>query len=416
MRDHLPLSHRLTRLVACFCSLALAGSLVPVSSASAAPVSDSASLEIEVNQAASRLDELNTELEIASEELYEVEGEIDGVEADVKAVKKKQKQTKAELATAKDALSDSVLETYKNGTVSYIEVLLGATSFDDFASKLYLLELISQNRSDAIEDVMELQTELSSQEAELTSSLEELETLEARSSEEQASIESSIESSQALYDSLTEEMQEAVNEEMEEEAAEAAESEGETSAEEGTAVSAASEEKSSKSSASSASSASKSGKSSSSKQPSGSSSSSSSGSSSSFSSSSSSSSSGSTSTSGSHPEVVSIAKKYLGVAYSWGGSSPSTGFDCSGFTMYCYAQIGISLSHSSQAQYYEGTHIARSALMPGDLVFFGGSTSSIHHVGIYVGGGQYIHSPRTGDVVKISSLSSRSDYVGACRP
>lgn len=413
MRDRLPLFHILTRLVASFCSLALAGSLVPVSSASAAPASDSASLEIEVNQAASRLDELNTELEIASEELYEVEGEIDGVEADVKAVKKKQKQTKAELATAKDALSDSVLETYKNGTVSYIEVLLGATSFDDFASKLYLLELISQNRSDAIEDVMELQTELSAQEAELTSSLEELEALEARSSEEQASIESSIESSQALYDSLTEEMQEAVNEEMEEEAAEAALSEGESSAEEGTAASAASEEKSSKSSASSASSASESGKSSSSKKPSSSSSSSSSGSSSS---SSSSSSSGSTSTSGSHPEVVSIAKKYLGVAYSWGGSSPSTGFDCSGFTMYCYAQIGISLSHSSQAQYYEGTHIARSALMPGDLVFFGGSTSSIHHVGIYVGGGQYIHSPRTGDVVKISSLSSRSDYVGACRP
>lgn len=111
-------------------------------------------------------------------------------------------------------------------------------------------------------------------------------------------------------------------------------------------------------------------------------------------------------------EVVSVATRYLGAPYSWGASGPNS-FDCSGFTMFVYRQVGISLPHSSRAQIGSGERVARGDLQPGDLVFFG---SPIHHVGIYVGGGQYIHSPRTGDVVKISSLSSRTNYVGAARP
>lgn len=110
-------------------------------------------------------------------------------------------------------------------------------------------------------------------------------------------------------------------------------------------------------------------------------------------------------------EVVSIAKRYLGAPYRWGASGPNS-FDCSGFTMFVYAQVGVSLPHSSRAQIGSGQRVSRADLQPGDLVFFG---SPIHHVGIYVGGGQYIHSPRTGDVVKISSLS-RGDFAGACRP
>lgn len=113
-------------------------------------------------------------------------------------------------------------------------------------------------------------------------------------------------------------------------------------------------------------------------------------------------------------EVVAIAMRYLGVPYRWGGTSPSTGFDCSGFTMYVYAQVGVRLPHSSRAQYGCGERVGRANLKPGDLVFFG--RSRIHHVGIYVGNGQYVHSPRTGDVVRVSSLSSRSDFVGGCRP
>jgi len=101
-----------------------------------------------------------------------------------------------------------------------------------------------------------------------------------------------------------------------------------------------------------------------------------------------------------HGGVVGIAMHYLGVPYVWGGSTPR-GFDCSGLVMYVYAQIGVSLPHSSYAQAAMGTPVSMSQLQPGDLVFFTGAS----HVGIYIGGGQFIHAPHTGDVVKISSLS-----------
>lgn len=110
-------------------------------------------------------------------------------------------------------------------------------------------------------------------------------------------------------------------------------------------------------------------------------------------------------------QVVAIAMRYLGVPYKWGGASPSTGFDCSGLTMYVYAQIGISLPHYAAAQYQMGVAVARNQLQLGDLVFYRG----LGHMGMYVGGGNYIHAPQTGDVVKLSSVYGRSDWVGARR-
>jgi cell wall-associated NlpC family hydrolase len=116
--------------------------------------------------------------------------------------------------------------------------------------------------------------------------------------------------------------------------------------------------------------------------------------------------------SGGHPEAASIALQYLGIPYQWGGASPSSGFDCSGFVMYVYAQVGLQLPHFAAGQYGYGEAVQRDQLQPGDLVFFDG----LSHVGIYLGNGQLIHAPHTGDVVRIASLSDFAGrYVGARR-
>jgi cell wall-associated NlpC family hydrolase len=110
--------------------------------------------------------------------------------------------------------------------------------------------------------------------------------------------------------------------------------------------------------------------------------------------------------------VVALARRELGVPYVWGGESPA-GFDCSGLVAYVYGRLGVSLPRVAADQYRAGRHVARSVLRAGDLVFFDG----LDHVGIYIGGGRFIHAPHTGDVVRISSLTGWYDetYVGASR-
>jgi cell wall-associated NlpC family hydrolase len=110
--------------------------------------------------------------------------------------------------------------------------------------------------------------------------------------------------------------------------------------------------------------------------------------------------------------AIAAARSVLGVRYTWGGASPSTGFDCSGLVMWAWQHGGRSLPHSSAAQYSSTQHISMSALQPGDLVFYG---SPIHHVALYIGGGQIIHAPHTGSYVQITSVYYWSDVAGAGR-
>ena len=120
--------------------------------------------------------------------------------------------------------------------------------------------------------------------------------------------------------------------------------------------------------------------------------------------------------SGNGSSIVATAKQYLGSKYTYGGSSPSTGFDCSGFTSYVFKQHGISLNRTAAAQYSNGVAVSRANLQPGDLVMFG--KSGINHVAIYIGGGQIIHASTPSTGVRIDSLSTgyyNNNYVGARR-
>jgi peptidoglycan DL-endopeptidase CwlO len=112
-------------------------------------------------------------------------------------------------------------------------------------------------------------------------------------------------------------------------------------------------------------------------------------------------------------KVVNFARHFLGIRYSYGGTSPRSGFDCSGFTRFVYARFGIALPHYSGAQFYRGRRVSRAGLRPGDLLFFDG----LGHVGMYIGSGRFIHAPHSGTRVSIDSLSGwySGRYDGARR-
>ncbi|MFB7747415.1 NlpC/P60 family protein [Streptomyces sp. NPDC056132] len=132
--------------------------------------------------------------------------------------------------------------------------------------------------------------------------------------------------------------------------------------------------------------------------------------------------------------AVNAAADQIGKPYSWGGGtangastgtccSPNgstgtyvIGFDCSGLTLYAYAQAGIFLPRTAAEQYAASEPVSRDAMKPGDLVFYGSSAASIHHVGLYIGGGYMIEAPRPGTNVRYSSINSMSDIFGVARP
>ncbi len=122
---------------------------------------------------------------------------------------------------------------------------------------------------------------------------------------------------------------------------------------------------------------------------------------------------GATSANASASNIIAYASNFLGTPYLWGGTSPSTGFDCSGFTQYVYAHFGIKVGRTTYDQINDGYQVSKDELQAGDLVFFG-KNNDPNHMGIYVGNNTYIHAPRTGDVIKISAMT-RTDYITARR-
>jgi cell wall-associated NlpC family hydrolase len=338
-----------------------------------------ASKQAEAQSVMGQVQQLDSSLERVIQAYDLATVKLNKVRADFKANHAQLQIAKQSLKRAQSTLSARLVSLYtSDGQSDSLEVLLGASSLDDLVSRFNAANRISAQDSQVLNQVTHFDAEVKAREARLKHAKAEAAALVRERASERASIEGQLAARRALLSSIRGEIAHL----QAQEAARQAELRRELAAR----IAAQQQQAPAQALSSTVSPVASSNP------------------------------SGSVSTGPAppptHSNVVSIAMRYLGTPYVWGGASPA-GFDCSGLVMYVFAQVGVSLPHSSYAQYGMGSPVSRDQLQPGDLVFFDG----LGHVGIYVGGGSFIHAPHTGDVVRISSLSGwyASSYVGARR-
>ena len=349
--------------------LGIAGLLLAATVANADPGTVAAK-RAQAQRVLAQIQQIDNSLGAAVEAYNLANVRLHKIEADQRENRRQLKLTKANLKVAQDSLAARLVTAYTstqdNSTLS---VLLGSTSFEDLLNRIEAVNSTSQQDASIVQQVASFKAAVQRHRAELKRAHAEQRSIVAEKAAQKRHIESQLASRRQLLSSIKGEIEriKAAEAAQQRQLAAAAQSRlagAQPVAADGVGISVATPE-------------------------------------------------GSTvAPPNVHGGVVGIAMQYLGVPYVWGGSSPR-GFDCSGLVSYVFAQIGLSLPHSSYAQFGMGTPVSISQLEPGDLVFFTGAS----HVGIYIGGGQFIHAPHTGDHVKISSLTGwyASTYVGARR-
>jgi peptidoglycan DL-endopeptidase CwlO len=348
-----------TRRAAVFCFLGLSLFLVLISSASASPIS---AKKAHLKAVEANLNKVHVQSDVAVERYDQATSRLHGVQAKVQQNQHLLKLAEYELEVANNLLQRRARQIYMAPDVGIIDVILSSRSFDELVTQLDMMKRLGDSDAAVAAAAGSYRQEVNDRRLALESDKKAAETLVAQrqvSKDQVLALQSQLQSTVGGLKNQIAELEK-------EQAAAAAKAAAKAAAEQAAAAQASS----------------------------------------SSSSSSAPSSSGSGSSSGGggagYASVVAIAQRYLGVPYVWGGASPS-GFDCSGLTMYCYAQVGVSLSHGATDQQHASTPVSLSNLRPGDLVFFG-SLSFSHHVGIYVGGGQMIDAPYTGAVVRYDSI------------
>ena len=351
--------------------IGLAATLVVASPSLAAPSSVS-SKQAEARDVMAQIQGLDANLERAVDAYNLANDKLAKIESDLRTNKAELKLARTNLKHAQRQLNAHVVAMYTSGNQDTgLEVLLGATSMDDLMSRLDTVNRVSDQTADVLRQVKVFRAKVKEEHARLQTAHVQQGKLVAERSAEKASIEGQLASRQQLLSSIKSQIVQIQAAEQARQAQLAAQARARLASTGATVLNA---------------------------------------------------SAGAVTSPQPAPVyapppskyggVVGIAMQYLGTPYVYGGASPS-GFDCSGFVMYVFDQIGVSLPHNAAAQYGYGMPVSRDQLQAGDLVFFNG----LGHVGIYIGGGQFIHSPHTGDVVKISSLTGwySSTYVGARR-
>jgi cell wall-associated NlpC family hydrolase len=376
------------RLPVVLIALALAA-LAAAGVASATPA-EIQQKKAEAEQVLAQIAEIDAELGLAIEAYNSATLRLDEIEEDIRVNQRHLAIARRAYKTAQGNLANRIVALYVVGEQDVLEVLLGSASLDDLLDRVDSVQRISAQDVAIIEAVRDSRAQIRTLAKKLAKARAEQQDVVASRAAQRESIEDKLAERQQLYESIKDQIVQLEAEERERQRRLAEEAERRREAERAAAAAA----ESSAAGASSAAAPSSAG--------------------------------GSTATEevavasevtsappAQYGGVVDVAMQYLGTPYVWGGASPA-GFDCSGLVVYAYGQIGVSLPHYTGALWQMGSSVSSDQLAAGDLVFFNG----LGHMGIYIGGGQFIHSPHTGDVVKISSLSEgwyASTYVGARR-
>lgn len=417
-------------------AFALAACTIPAQPAYAEP---SDQLQQRVNEAYAQLMSYTQELELAGNKLQEVKTNLSNVQTEIEATKTEISEKEAELKVAQEELSGRLSDSYKRGDASLLSVILGANDFSELFSRMFYANKIAERDQQAIDAVRAAKSELESKQEDLAKQEAEQKQLVADQQQQTDTVAARVNAQQTFYSGLDSQLKEQLAEEealriAQEEYAkqQAAQQQNNGSSSNNSSSNTGNAGNTNNGGSNNNSSSNNSNNNNSNNNSNSNSNNNSNNNSGSGSNSGSNNNSSSDSSKPSTPDygsdsgnapssVVDIALAQVGKEYVYGTAGPNT-FDCSGLVSYSYAQVGYSITHWSQGQFnlvQSKGHLVRSAssLKPGDLVFWGYSATSIYHVGIYIGGGRYVHASMPGVGVVTATLNTGSStYMGGGSP